>query len=442
MSINLIGPIIPDRVTPSRTTTAGKLADLQFRLGQVGRVLSGLRTSRDSYKLSLRGALESGNVSTISSINATITSLDAQISQNVALQASLTNEIENLSKTTIKDQGGATVVSRAASSTKPVATATSTSASSATGGVNITSVQEGTSASTAVAPATPDASSPVQYNLPAPKDAYFQNMKLMYDGRVGLISPDGARVDDSATYINNTPARVSDALDLWSTTQASKGMIQTYIPRNNYFKDVFSGMDAETTADLQAAGELSGLNKFGFQFQYNPGTVSMPISGTAAVDYMKYVVEPPKVIPDTGSGSSIKFELLLNRMFDMTFLDSNGRLKPNLTLNKVYGVPSSGFDADLKQIYERGTMYDVEYLMKTIIGFDLNTIFRGKSADVGFLLGRLVELHLGKSLRYLVTINSININHLHFDARMVPLLTYIEITASRIPDFAPKVSEG
>jgi hypothetical protein len=109
MSINLIGPIIPDRVTPSRTTTAGKLADLQFRLGQVGRVVSGLRTSRDSYKLSLRGALESGNFSTISSINATITSLDTQISQNIALQASLTNEIENLSKTTIKDQGGATV---------------------------------------------------------------------------------------------------------------------------------------------------------------------------------------------------------------------------------------------------------------------------------------------------------------------------------------------
>lgn len=424
------------------TTTADRLSDLTFRREQLTDTLIALRKENSSYQVSLNNAIKSGNTAAIASLNSTITALRNQISGVTRQRAEIDSEITALRKLTVKDQGGSAAVNTAATTSSPSATNTTTSASSATGGVNTTSVQEGTNANTPIAPSTPDGSSPVKYNLPAPKDAYFQNMKLMYDGRVGLVNPGGTRVDDSSTYINNTPARVSDALDLWTSTQASKGMIQTYIPRNNYYKDIFSGMDAQTTADLEAAGELTGLNKYGFQFQYNPSSVSMPISGTAAVDYMKYVVEPPKVIPDTGSGSSITFSVLLNRMFDMTFLDSNGRLKPNLTLNKVYGVPSSGFDDDLKQIYERGTMYDVEYLMKTIIGFDLNTIFRGKSADVGFLLGRLVELHLGKSLRYLVTITGVNIEHVHFDARMVPLLSYVSISASRIPDFAPKVSEG
>ena len=346
------------------------------------------------------------------------------------------------SKTTVKDQGGSASVNRASTSTSPVKTTNTTSAGAATGGTNVTPSEQDKPAPTVVEPATVDSSRPVEYNLPAPKDAYFQNMKLMYDGRVGLITPGSAKVDDANTYINNTPARVLDAMDLWVTTQASKGMIQTYIPRDNYFKDVFSGIDAQSVGEFQASANISGLKKYGFQFQYNPQTVSMPISGTAAVDYMKYVVAPPKIIPNTGSGSSISFELLLNRRFDLTFIGSDGKLKSNLDVNKVYGIPSSGFEDDVKQIYERGTMYDVEYLMKTIIGFELNTIFRGTTADVGFLLGRLVELHLGKSLRYLVTIDSIDINHIHFDPRMVPILTYVRINASRIPDFLAPASEG
>jgi hypothetical protein len=443
MTLNLIGPIIPDRITPTTTSTAEQLSDLQFRLKQTDNILTGLIKARNSYALSLKSAKASGNITAIVRLTDLISDLNSQIDENTKIGAKTSQSRSNLSKANVKDQGGAVATQKASTTTTPVKTSTTTSASSSTGGTNISSVAEGTTANTTtVTPASVDSSSPVDYNLPAPKDAYFQNMKLMYDGRVGLITPGGAKVDDSSTYLNNTPARVTDALDLWVTTQASKGMIQTYIPKNNYFKDIFAGVDAQSVSDFQAAGELSGLNKFGFQFQYNPNSVSMPISGTAAVDYMKYVAGPPDVIPLGDSGASITFDILLNRMFDMPFLDSNGRLKPNLTLNKVYGVPASGFDNDLKAIYEKGTMYDLEYLMKTIIGFELNTIFRGKSADVGFLLGRLVELHLGKSLRYLVTINSVNIEHVHFDARMVPLISYVKITASRIPDFAPKVSEG
>lgn len=214
-------------------------------------------------------------------------------------------------------------------------------------------------------------------------------------------------------------------------------MIQTYIPRNNYLNNIFAGVDATTASDLQTATSITNLKKYGFQFHYNPADISMTIAGGAAVDYMKYVSGPSKVMPDSGAnGSAISFSVVLNRMFDFQYLTSSGTLRDNLTIKQVYGSSApEGATTDLKDIYDKGTMYDVEFLLKTIVGFEMNTQLRGTTADLGFLLGRLIELHIGKSLRYLVNINGLTITHHLFDNRMVPLYSTVSITANRVPDF-------
>lgn len=274
----------------------------------------------------------------------------------------------------------------------------------------------------------------VQYNVGGVVDAYFGNISLMDNGRVGLVGRGG--VVDKTMYINNTPARVKDAADLWKYNQSNKGMIQTYIPKANYYNSVFAGVDSASASDLSTVQSLSGMNKYGFQFLYNPGTISMNVSGTAAVDYMKYVASPLNVMPDTGTSGSIGFQLLLNRMHDFQYLKPDGSLRNDLTVQQVYGSSApAGAAEELAKIYKLGTMYDIEYLFKTVVGFEINTQLRGTTADLGFLIGRLVELHIGQSMRYLVVINSIDITHALFDSRMVPISSIVQINASRVPDF-------
>lgn len=282
---------------------------------------------------------------------------------------------------------------------------------------------------------------PVTYNIGGVKDAYFGNISLMDNGRVGLTGRgDG---NDQIMYINNTPARVKDATDLWSTSQASKGMLQTYLPRAAASNDIFAGLDASSAGDVIAGTSLTRQKKYGFQFLYNPNVVTMNVSGAAAVDYMKYVASPVKVMPDTGTSGYISFEILLNRMHDFQYIRENGTLRNNLTVEQVYGsAATAGSQEELAKIYKLGTMYDIEYLFKSIIGIEYNTQFRGVTADLGFLTGVVVELHIGQSMRYLVVINNIKIVHSLFDNRMVPLSSIVEISASRIPDYQTAAKEG
>jgi hypothetical protein len=89
-----------------------------------------------------------------------------------------------------------------------------------------------------------------------------------------------------------------------------------------------------------------------------------------------------------------------------------------------------------------GTMYDFEFLLRTIMGYTMKSSLRDYSffedkgtADMGFLGARPVELHLGKNMRYLGYITNINLEHVIFDNRMVPLFSNVSIAFSRLPDY-------
>ena len=174
---------------------------------------------------------------------------------------------------------------------------------------------------------------------------------------------------------------------------------------------------------------------YGFKFLYNPTEVSMGWGIAEGVNPDVIQSGADGYIVPIGAGlnqSTVDFTLLLNRIGDMAYLDSNGRIPG---ADDPYPGNFNKLE-DLKMIYKKGTMYDLEYLFRTINGPNASyqSSLNDKTADRGFLLGAQVELHLGDGLRYLVRIGSLSINHTVFNDRMVPILSNVQISCHRFYD--------
>lgn len=252
----------------------------------------------------------------------------------------------------------------------------------------------------------------LQYNVPSVVDAY-------YSTRASFLT--------SAEFSSNRPGVVASANELWSGAKSSKGMIVSYIPPANTIDYQGSNAPASSVSTY-------GTN-YGFQFMYNPATVSMDYSGMPNVDQGFEISGQDKfVMYGTNiTQSTISFQLLLNRMFDMKYYDTNGKLKPGSQKAYAGKTPSA---AAQQQIFTMGTMYDVEYLLRTLLGYTLKSYLRNnQTADMGYLGARPVELHLGKALRYLGTVTTLKIEHVIFNEQMVPLFTNVSVGFARLPDY-------
>jgi len=258
----------------------------------------------------------------------------------------------------------------------------------------------------------------LQYNVPSVVDAY-------YSTRTDFLT--------AAGFSSDRPGTVASASELWSGSKSSKGMIVAYVPPANTVD--YQGGTAPSSSVITA-----GTN-YGFQFMYNPATISMSYSGIPNVDQGYEISGQDKFVMygTNVTQSSIGFQLLINRMFDMKYYNSDGTLKSGG--QKAYGgkQPSA---TDLQQIFTMGTMYDVEYLLRTLLGYTLKSFLRaGATADMGYLGARPVELHLGKNLRYLGTVTTLQVDHVIFNEQMVPLFTNVQIGFNRLPDY-PLIKTG
>lgn len=132
---------------------------------------------------------------------------------------------------------------------------------------------------------------------------------------------------------------------------------------------------------------------------------------------------------------TISFDIILNRIQDLALLNSDGTSKYGKELyGKGVNVPTS----DLKDIVQKGTMYDLEYLFRTLHGWvgyaNYNSVLNGKTNDPGWLPVRPVELHLGNRLRYRVRVNNLEVVHKIFSDKMVPILSVVSISCMRYWD--------
>lgn len=221
------------------------------------------------------------------------------------------------------------------------------------------------------------------------------------------------------------------AENLWSGSYSTKGMFTsaTYLENDDYENQLSTSISRPLP------------DRYGFSFHYNPTTIEMRYQGPPLFDVTQITSgsDPFNFLMAPATGATINFNLVLNRMGDMKYLE-NGRMKPGIGPRHWAGKFPSAPEA--LDIYNKGTMYDIEFFLRTVVQVAIpaklsqrNAAWDNKTADLGFMTGIPVELHLGKSLRYLVRIDGFQLEHVIFNERMVPLFTNVSVQASRIPDF-------
>lgn len=280
---------------------------------------------------------------------------------------------------------------------------------------------------------------PYQFNAPMVRGAYFNPTSIT-----------AKAIDENNLSINYAPYQ--DALTAWKNAKPARGALQmdrefTQLQINN-----FDQSNAKTKLDLQM---------YGFRFLYNPKEVSMGWSTQGFLD-PEFVPQDEAIPISTNmTASYVSFSLIINRIEDMNFLDKNGfasaqakkfsastqapggELDPaqrnrlysaNFLANSPY--PDTVPLEDLQEIYSKGTMYDLEYLFKTING--PAATFKNKygiqTADRSYMRLAILELHLGNSMRYRGRITDLEVSHTIFNNRMVPLFSTVRISFARIND--------
>jgi hypothetical protein len=281
-----------------------------------------------------------------------------------------------------------------------------------------------------------------KYNAPMVKSAYFTSAKGLSSSLVGVTN-DGNFVDQGA---------YADAMRAWTGTTGGRGTIQ---------------MDRQFTTNL--AQNLGGANAnlpldpqmYGFKFLYNPKEVAMAWGVMDKMD-PSYIASGSEVFNVISAGlmsATITVTILLNRIHDFSYIDANG-FKSGVSndafledadqrlVARNRGLLQSPYPEyvspeDLQDIYRKGTMYDIEYLFRTINGPHATFVSRlnGKTADRGWLRPSLVELHLGAGMRYRVRLAQFAVTHSVFNSRMVPILSSVQLTFGRFND-GPETSTG
>lgn len=252
-----------------------------------------------------------------------------------------------------------------------------------------------------------------KYNAPLVSSMYFGK---------GIAADVLSGVSDTEGFPINAPV-FSDAYNAWRGVNGGRGTIQM----DRKF------VNAIGKAQTDTAKSKFDPQMYGFKFLYNPTTVSMAWGVQQAMD-PPYVASGEDTFNPISAGlisSTIVFEVLLNRIADFNFLNPDGSI--------IGSYPYGEIDVPIeqrKQIYERGTMHDLEYFFKTNNGphGTFTSSYNGLTADAGWLRPSSMELHLGAGMRYRVRINEISINHAIFNTRMVPILSTVRFVCGRFND--------
>jgi hypothetical protein len=252
-----------------------------------------------------------------------------------------------------------------------------------------------------------------KYNAPLVSGAYL-NQGISADSLGGTLNTKGFTI--------NAPV-FTDAYNAWRGVNGGRGTLQM----DRKYVNALAKKQKET-----ARAKLDP-QMYGFKFLYNPTTVSMGWGVQMMMD-PEFEASGEDAFNPISAGmisSTIVFEVVLNRIGDFNHLNEDGSLRGKYPYGQI-DVPTE----DRKQIYNRGTMYDLEYFFKTINGphATFTSAYNGLTADAGWLRPSSMELHLGAGMRYRIRINEVGINHLIFNDRMVPILSKVQFTCGRYND--------
>lgn len=270
----------------------------------------------------------------------------------------------------------------------------------------------------------------VKWNPPMVSSAYFRILP-------GSTTVPTKRTENGVTFIENAgadanlininPVDTSKPTEWFNFERFKKG----YIVQDREFGAYFDveGKDAKKNP------WQNQKNRWGFRFLYNPTTINMAYGYESDFDPNLFLSGKDTAVPITPTeGSNIQFEILLNRVEDMKYINWNATARTATQIGDPYPAGTALAADELRQVYLKGTMWDVEYLLRTITGRAAKTRWRGNTADLGFLFGTPVVLRLGENLTYNVWVSGLSINHAVFNERMVPILSTVNLTCSRYID--------
>jgi len=291
-----------------------------------------------------------------------------------------------------------------------------------------------------------------KYNAPMVTEAYLgKSIQSQMLGKPGLI----------------TSASFESTLDPWKDGKSAKGVIRM----SKHFADIAPKPNNSNAPGNKGSSQIYDSTPYGMRFLYNPGTVSMAwgIVDSFSPQFESAGLDKAQNVSVGLMKSAITFSLMLNRIGDMSYINSQGNIKNvfdnlaqlsvdaaealntnALLLNSIPGVDKVGLKTvptnapypntvdqkELQLIWNKGTMYDIEYLFRATGGYSsqYKSTLNGPTADKGWLQPIPVELHLGDGMRYLVRISSLDLQHLVFNERMVPVVSTVNITCTRYFD--------
>jgi hypothetical protein len=243
---------------------------------------------------------------------------------------------------------------------------------------------------------------------------------------------------------------------LWYFDNA--GIISTY----DYDTGKVSS-EADKAKERLENGDFKGDNaitfsqdmyKYGFQFLWNPESISlsvnrnMEVTPTAADVYTSVSGAFP-------GQESISFTVILDRTNDMACIRSLGGIYPNSAYKQFADYYNSGkhplasntpsMEEQIEELARIGTMHDIEYLLKAINGDGVSSkdqpggwknLLGKKTADIGYLQPSLLAFEFGgdpldptnqSALSYVGWISSLSINHTAFTEGMVPIRSTVSV---------------
>lgn len=234
--------------------------------------------------------------------------------------------------------------------------------------------------------------------------------------------------------------------DAGAKSKTRRGRIMWYASAQD--EQYTIGTFGETVAI--AAGRA---RQIGFQFLWNPDNfgTSVTLNPDVTPSMQDRFVGVAGAFPGTGS---ITINLRLDRTNDFACFAHKGRLekdpntgvdvekKWNLNFGQFYRDQKLGVVTDallekqISELYEMGTLADVEFLYQTINGPNANYMKGGwknslgrVTSDIGFLAASLVKIEIGP-LDYVGYINGLSVNHLAFTQDMKPIRTDVSIQAN------------
>jgi hypothetical protein len=197
------------------------------------------------------------------------------------------------------------------------------------------------------------------------------------------------------------------------------------------------GAKAGATSDSTKGGDAAQLvqadTDYGFQFLWNPSSISTSVSRNmditpSSADRLKSVVG---AFPGQ---ETVSFNIVIDRINDFACLKA---LANPGAMSSYYGTGYPGekepFSTKIQNLMKQGTMADLEYLFKAINGgSDQWVTLLGKpTANIGFLMPTLLGLVLGPSLTnnlsYVGWLTGLTMQHEMFTEEMVPLRTTVSI---------------